>query len=115
MGPEKSVMPMDFQQMMKQAAGLQQKMQEAQESIAALEAEGVAGGGLVRVVINGKGYARKVTIDPALFSEEEKEVLEDLVAAAINDGKAKLEADTAEKMKEMTAGLPLPPGMKLPF
>ncbi|MEM0927788.1 MAG: YbaB/EbfC family nucleoid-associated protein [Pseudomonadota bacterium] len=106
---------MDFQQMMKQAAGLQQKMQEAQESLAALEAEGVAGGGLVRVVINGKGYARKVSIDPSMFSEEDKEVLEDLIAAAINDGKAKLEADTAEKMKEMTAGLPLPPGMKLPF
>ena len=106
---------MDFQKMMQQAAGLQQKMQEAQESLAALEAEGLAGGGLVRVMINGKGYARKVSIDPSLFAEDDKEVLEDLIAAAINDAKAKLEADTAEKMKEMTAGLPLPPGMKLPF
>ncbi|MEM6912347.1 MAG: YbaB/EbfC family nucleoid-associated protein [Pseudomonadota bacterium] len=106
---------MDFQDMMKQAAGLQQKMQEAQDSLAALEAEGVAGGGLVRVVINGKGYSRKVSIDPSLFSEEDKEVLEDLITAAINDAKAKLETETAAKMKEMTAGLPLPPGMKLPF
>lgn len=105
----------NFTDMMKQAAGLQKQMQEAQESIAALEAEGTAGGGLVRVQMNGKGYARKVTIDPKMFSEDDREVLEDLIAAAINDGKAKLEEQTAAKMKEMTAGLPLPPGMKLPF
>ncbi|MEM1379880.1 MAG: YbaB/EbfC family nucleoid-associated protein [Pseudomonadota bacterium] len=105
----------NFTDMMKQAAGLQQKMQEAQETIAAMEAEGVAGGGLVRVMMNGKGYARKVTIDPAMFTEDDREVLEDLITAAINDAKAKLEEQTAEKMKEMTAGLPLPPGMKLPF
>ena len=105
----------NFADMMKQAAGLQQKMQEAQETIAAMESEGVAGGGLVRVLMNGKGYARKVTIDPSLFIEDEKEVLEDLITAAMNDAKAKLEERTAEKMKELTAGLPLPPGMKLPF
>lgn len=105
----------NFTDMMKQAAGLQQKMKEAQEAIAAMEAEGVAGGGLVRAVMNGKGYARKITIDPSMFSEDDREVLEDLVTAAINDAKAKLEEQTAEKMKEMTAGLPLPPGMKLPL
>lgn len=105
----------NFADMMKQAQNLQKQMQEAQEALAALEAEGVAGGGLVRVRMTGKGYARKVTIDPRIFAEDEREVLEDLITAAINDAKAKLEEQTAEKMKEMTAGLPLPPGMKLPF
>ncbi|NNU15815.1 YbaB/EbfC family nucleoid-associated protein [Parvularcula sp. ZS-1/3] len=105
----------NFADMMKQAQNLQKQMQDAQESLAALEAEGVAGGGLVRVQMNGKGYARKVEIDPKMFSEEDKEVLEDLITAAVNDAKAKLEEQSAEKMKEMTAGLPLPPGMKLPF
>jgi len=105
----------NFTDMMKQAASMQEKMQEAQESLAAIEAEGVAGGGLVRVMMNGKGYARSVSIEPAMFSDDEKEVLEDLITAAINDAKAKIEGAAAEKMKEMTAGLPLPPGMKLPF
>ena len=105
----------NFTDMMKQAASMQQKMQEAQESLAAIEAEGAAGGGLVRVMMNGKGYAQKVEIDPSLFAEDEREVLEDLVTAAINDAKSKIENAAADKMKEMTAGLPLPPGMKLPF
>lgn len=105
----------DFSDMMKQAASMQKKMQEAQESLAAIEAEGVAGAGLVRVMMNGKGYARSVSVDSAMFAEDEREVLEDLITAAINDAKAKIEAAAAEKMKEMTAGLPLPPGMKLPF
>ncbi|MCQ8183871.1 YbaB/EbfC family nucleoid-associated protein [Parvularcula sp. BGMRC 0090] len=105
----------NFADMMKQAQGLQKQMQEAQESLAALEAEGIAGGGLVRVQMTGKGYMRKVQIDPKMFSEDDREVLEDLITAAVNDAKAKLEEASAEKMKEMTAGLPLPPGMKLPF
>lgn len=105
----------NFSDMMKQAQNLQKQMQEAQESLAALEAEGTAGGGLVRVTMNGKGYARKVEIDPKMFSEDDKEVLEDLITAAVNDAKAKLEEQSAAKMKEMTAGLPLPPGMKFPF
>ena len=105
----------NFTDMMKQAQNLQKQMQEAQEALSALEAEGVAGGGLVRVQMNGKGYARKVEIDPRMFAEDDKEVLEDLITAAINDAKAKLEEESAAKMKEMTAGLPLPTGMKLPF
>jgi DNA-binding YbaB/EbfC family protein len=105
----------NFADMMKQASNLQKQMQEAQESIAAIEAEGHAGGGLVKVIINGKGYARRVEIDPKLFAEDEKEVLEDLIAAAINDAKSKVEEESAAKMKELTSGLPLPPGMKLPF
>lgn len=105
----------NFGDMMKQAAGLQKKMEEIQEKIAAMEAEGSAGAGLVSVVLNGKGYASKVSIDDKMFAEDEKEVLEDLLTAAINDAKAKLEQKSQEEMKAMTEGLPLPPGMKLPF
>ena len=105
----------NFGDMMKQAQGLQQKMEEMQQKIASMEAEGTAGAGLVRVVLNGKGYASKVEISPEIFKEEDKEVLEDLVTAAINDAKSKLETASAEQMKSMTDGLPLPPGMKLPF
>ena len=105
----------NFADMMKQAGAMQAKMEELQEKIAGQEAEGVAGGGLVRVTLNGKGYASRVVIDPSLMREEEREVCEDLVTAAINDAKAKIEKASAEAMKELTAGLPLPPGMKLPF
>ncbi|WP_041535226.1 YbaB/EbfC family nucleoid-associated protein [Parvularcula bermudensis] len=105
----------NFSDMMKQAAGLQKKMEEIQTQMAGLEASGSAGAGLVSVTLNGKGYASKVSIDPKLFAEDEKEVLEDLVTAAINDAKAKLEEKSAEQMKSLTEGFPLPPGMKLPF
>lgn len=105
----------DLGDIMKQAQGLQAKMQEIQEKIAAMEVEGVSGGGMVRIVLNGKGYAKAVAIEPSLMKEDEREVLEDLIAAAINDAKAKLETRSTEEMKALTAGLPLPPGMKLPF
>ena len=105
----------DLGDIMKQAQGLQSKMQEIQEKIAALEVEGAAGGGMVKIVLNGKGYAKGVAIERALLKEDEGEVLEDLIAAAINDAKAKLETRTAEEMKALTAGLSLPPGMTLPF
>lgn len=105
----------NFGDMMKQAASLQQKMEEMQEKIAGMEAEGQSGAGLVKVVLNGKGYASSVSIDPSLFVENEREVVEDLITAAINDAKSKLEAQSQEQMKAMTEGLPLPPGMKLPF
>ncbi|MGV6821192.1 MAG: YbaB/EbfC family nucleoid-associated protein [Parvularcula sp.] len=105
----------NFGDMMKQAAGLQQKMQDMQEKIAGLEAEGQSGAGLVKVVLNGKGFASKVEIDPALFVEDEKEVLEDLITAAINDAKAKLEELSQQQLSQLTEGLPMPPGMKLPF
>ena len=105
----------NFADMMKQASAMQAKMEEMQEKIGGLEVEGVAGAGLVRVTMNGKGYASRVAIDPSLMREDEREVAEDLVTAAINDAKAKLEKASAEHMKEMTSGLPLPPGMKLPF
>ena len=105
----------NFADMMKQASAMQAKMEEMQEKIGGLEVEGVAGAGLVRVTMNGKGYASRVSIDPSLMREDEREVAEDLVTAAINDAKSKLEKASSEQMKEMTAGLPLPPGMKLPF
>jgi DNA-binding YbaB/EbfC family protein len=106
---------MDLNEMMKQAQGLQAKMQAIQEKIAGLEVEGVAGGGMVKVTLNGKGFAKSVAIEPTLMKPDDSEILEDLVAAAINDAKAKLETRAAEEMKSLTAGLPLPPGMKLPF
>jgi len=106
---------MDIGEMMKQAGAMQAKMQEMQEKIAGLEVTGEAGGGMVKIVMNGKGYARSVAIERSLVKEDDAEILEDLIAAAINDAKSKLEAQSAEQMKAMTAGLSLPPGFKLPF
>lgn len=105
----------DFGDIMKQAAGLQSKMRELQEKIAAMEVEGHAGGGMVRIVLTGKGYAKSTFIDPSLFQENEREVLEDLITAAVNDAKSRLETQSTEEMKSLTEGLPLPPGFKLPF
>lgn len=105
----------DFGELMKQADAMQARLHEAQQKIAALEVEGAAGGGMVKIVLNGKGYCSGVAIERSLLNAEEGEVLEDLIAAAINDAKAKLESRAQEEMKTLTAGLPLPPGMKLPF
>lgn len=104
-----------FGDMMKQAAGLQEKMQEMQEKIAGMEAEGMAGGGMVKVTLNGKGYCSKVEIEKDLLKPDEGDVVEDLLAAAINDAKAKLDTLSQEQMKGLTDGIALPPGMKLPF
>ena len=104
-----------FGDMMKQAAGLQEKMQEIQEKIAGMEVEGAVGGGMVKVVLNGKGFCSRVSIEQELMKPEDADVVEDLIAAAINDAKAKLETMSQEEMKNLTEGLPLPPGMKLPF
>ncbi|MFC2951324.1 YbaB/EbfC family nucleoid-associated protein [Marinicaulis aureus] len=106
---------MDLNEIMKQAGQMQAKMQEMQEKLAYIEATGEAGAGMVKVVLNGKGYAKAVAIERSLMKEDDAEILEDLIAAAINDAKAKLEKQTEDQMKKMTAGLPLPPGMKLPF
>lgn len=100
--------------LMKQAQQMQEKLQKAQEEIAAMEVEGESGAGLVKVVITGRHEARRVTIDPSLLADD-KDMLEDLVAAAFNDAVRKLERTTQERMSGLTAGLPLPPGMKLPF
>lgn len=105
----------DFLGMMKQAKQLQEKMQSLQTEIAALEATGSSGGGLVSVIVDGKGGLKSIKIDPSLAKPEEIEILEDLVVAAANDARGKAEALAAEKMKALTAGLGLPPGLGLPF
>ncbi len=102
-------------QMMKQAQKMQSKMAEVQEDLGNQEVEGSAGGGMVQVTLNGKGEAKKVKIDPTLLGPDDVEVLEDLVLAAFNDAKAKVETIKSEKMKEVTGGIPLPPGMQMPF
>jgi DNA-binding YbaB/EbfC family protein len=100
--------------LMKQAQAMQANMQKAQEEIAKMEITGESGGGLVKVTMTGKHEARRVEIDDSLVGED-KDMLEDLVAAAINDAAHKVEATTQERMSGMTDGLNLPPGMKLPF
>ena len=101
--------------MMKQAQQLQKKMSEAQEKLNSIEVEGVSGGGMVKVVSTAKGDIKRITIDETLMKSEEKEMTEDLIVAAINDAKQKGEIAAQEEMKNVTGGLPLPPGMKLPF
>lgn len=105
----------DFMGMMRQAKELQQKMQVLQDEIAALEATGSAGGGLVTVTVDGKGGLKIVKIDPSLAQPEEMEILEDLIVAAARDARAKADEQSQAKMKELAAGLPLPPGLTLPF
>jgi len=102
-------------QMMKQAQQMQSKMAEMQAALEHVEITGVAGGGMVKITMSGKGDLRKVSIDPKLVTPEDVEMLEDLIVAAGNDAKQKVEAHVAEKMKELTGGLALPPGIKLPF
>lgn len=102
-------------QLMKQAQQMQTKMTEMQEKLAALEIEGAAGGGLVRATVSGKGELKHLKIEPSLVDPKEVEVLEDLVVAAVNDARGKIDALAAEEMKKLTGGIPLPPGMKLPF
>jgi nucleoid-associated protein EbfC len=100
--------------LMKQAQAMQENMKQAQDAIAALEVEGEAGGGMVKVVMTGRHDVKRVTIAPSLLSED-KDMLEDLVAAAMNDAVRKVEAASQQKMAGLTAGMPLPPGFKLPF
>jgi nucleoid-associated protein EbfC len=105
----------NFGQMMKQAQKLQEKMGELQEQLATAELVGSSGGGMVEVTLSGKGDVRKLKIDPSLVDREEVEVLEDLIVAAMNDAKTKLEAHVAERMAEVTGGLKLPPGIQFPL
>lgn len=103
---------MDINQLMKQAQALQETMQKAQEEILRHEVTGESGAGLVRVTMTGRCEIRRVSIDPSLLKED-KEVLEDLLAAAMNDGVRKVEKFREERMAASAGGLPLPPGMKL--
>ncbi len=100
--------------LMKQAQQMQEKLQAAQEELARMEVTGEAGGGMVKVVMNGQRDVRKVEIAPELM-QDEREVLEDLIAAAVNDANRRVEEMTREKMAGLTSGLGLPGGMKLPF
>ena len=102
-------------QMMKQAQQMQQRMQDMQQDLENEEVEGTAGGGMVKVTLNGKGVMKRMQIDPSLVDPSDTEVMEDLIVAAHNDAKTKMEARVQEKMSEITGGLQLPPGMSLPF
>jgi len=105
----------DIMGLMSKAKEMQEKMQSMQAELAEMEVSGSAGGDMVKVTLNGKGLMTGVTIDPSLMKEDEGDIVEDLIMAAHNDAKSKIEEMTAQKTQELTAGLPLPPGMKLPF
>jgi nucleoid-associated protein EbfC len=101
--------------LMKQAQQLQANMQRAQAEIANLEVTGEAGGGMAKITMTGKHEVRRVVLDPSLISNNDKEMLEDLIAAAINDAAQKVDRMTQEKMSGLMGGMNLPPGVKLPF
>ncbi|MCR9256966.1 MAG: YbaB/EbfC family nucleoid-associated protein [Alphaproteobacteria bacterium] len=105
----------NFGNMLKQAQQMQSKMEEMQAKLAEAEHTGEAGGGMVSVTLSGKSEVRAVKIDPSLMTPGEQEVLEDLIVAAFNDARAKVEQSMQEQMSDLTGGLPLPPGFKLPF
>ena len=115
MTSEKEIAAMDLMGMMKKAQAVQAKLQEAQEELGRLEVDGQAGGGMVSLTLTAKGELKGVRIDTSLLTPGDKEMLEDLIIAAFADGKAKADRAAAEKMQALTEGLPLPPGMKLPF
>ncbi|KTQ95353.1 nucleoid-associated protein [Aureimonas ureilytica] len=105
----------DLMGMMKQAKAMQEKMQGLQAEIAETTASGQAGGGVVSVTLKGSGELESLNLDPSLLKADEKDILEDLIVAAHADAKRKLDALIQEKTQALTAGLPLPPGLKLPF
>jgi DNA-binding YbaB/EbfC family protein len=102
-------------QMMKQAQEMQSKMTEMQDKLAEMEVIGSSGAGMIEITLSGKNDVRRVKIDPSLLDPNDAEVLEDLIIAAFNDARSKVEAKVGDKMSEMTGGLQLPPGFKLPF
>jgi DNA-binding YbaB/EbfC family protein len=103
----------DLMKMMKQAQEIQGRMQQMQEELAALEVSGQSGAGLVRITLNGKGEMRSVKIDSSLMKPDDVEIVEDLVLAAFQDAKGKVEGEMQKRMQEVAGGLPLPPGLKL--
>ena len=103
----------DLGALMKQAQQMQQKLAEMQQELERVEVSGSAGAGMVRVTLSGKGEARRIEIDPSLLQPAERGVLEDLLVAAFNDARARLETTVAERMKGLTGGMPLPPGFRL--
>lgn len=106
---------LDLEKIMQMAQNAQNELQKAQDNLDSVEVEGTSGGGLVKVRASAKGRIIAISIDDSLMQVEEKAMLEDLVAAALNDARAKADAAAAEEMQRMSSGLPLPPGFKLPF
>ena len=106
---------MDFMKMMSKAKEMQSRMAGLQDELATIEVVGTAGAGLVSITITGKGELKRIEIDPSLLKPEEREILEDLIVAAHRDAHAKAEAAIAEKMADLTGGMGLPSGFKLPF
>ena len=104
----------DFSDIISQAKKMQEKMKETQEALKKIEVEGIAGGNVVKVIMNGDGELKKITFDDSLFKES-KEIFEDLIVAAHNDAKIKLKKKTSEEISKVTGGIDLPPGFKLPF
>ena len=105
----------NLQEMMKQAQAMQSKMAEMQNRLGDIEVEGQSGAGMVKVTLNGRGEARRISVDKAVVDPNEVEVLEDLLVAAVNDAKSKVEAAVQAETQKLTGGLKLPPGLKLPF
>ena len=105
----------NLEEIMQMAQNAQAELQKAQDSLDKIEVEGASGGGLVKIRATAKGRILAIDIDESLLKPSEKSMLEDLITAAINDARAKADLAAAEEMRKMTAGLPLPPGMKLPF
>jgi DNA-binding YbaB/EbfC family protein len=105
----------NIEDIMRMAQNVQQQLADAQGKLDEIEVEGAAGGGMVRIRCSAKGRIIGVSIDPSLLNVGDKEMLEDLVAAAFNDARAKADTVANEQMQKMSAGLPLPPGFKLPF
>ena len=104
----------DFTDLISQAKKMQEKMKETQEVLKKIEVEGVSGGGVVKITMNGDGELKKITIEESSFKES-KEIIEDLIVAAHNDAKTKLKKKTSEEISKVTGGFDLPPGFKLPF
>jgi nucleoid-associated protein EbfC len=105
----------DIMGLMKKAQAVQAKMKDVQEELERLEVEGQSGGGMVKITLNAKGQMKAIALDPTLLTPEDREMVEDLILAAHAEARAKAERLAEEKMQAVTAGLPLPPGMKLPF
>ena len=104
----------DFTDLITQAKKMQEKMKETQEALKKIEVEGISGGNAVKVIMNGDGELKKISIDNSLFKEP-KEIIEDLIVAAHNDAKLKLKKETSKEISKVTGGVDLPPGFKLPF
>lgn len=106
---------MNINQLLKQAQGMQKKMQDLKEKMATTDYHGKSGGGVVNIIMNGEGVLKKINIDESIIKADEKEILEDLIVAAFNDAKNKIESDSQTHLSSALGGMGLPPGLKMPF